>query len=109
MESDRERLQQLIALITEKRGEHTVVLDMREFSLGVDYFVITEGGSVKQLRAIAERIIEGSPEQLFQQEGQESGDWIVLDYGEIMIHIFAPATRCFYDLEGLWGDTVVQL
>lgn len=106
---ERARLAELLALIREKRGERTVVLDMRSFSLGTDYFFITEGGSAKQLRAIAENIITGFPSRLLHEDGQDSRNWIVLDYGDIMVHIFAPEARRFYDLEGLWGDTVVTL
>ena len=106
---DRARLAKLLALIRGKRGEQTVVLDMRSFSLGTDYFVITEGNNPKQLRAIAENIIEGFPSRLLHREGQDSRSWIVLDYGDIMVHILAPEARRFYDLEGLWGDTVISL
>jgi ribosome-associated protein len=107
--NDRTRLLQLLALIREKRGERTVVLDMQSFSLGTDYFVVTEGNNPKQLRAIAENIIEGFPNRLLHREGQDSRSWIVLDYGDIMVHILAPEARRFYDLEGLWGDTVLNL
>jgi ribosome-associated protein len=105
----RDRLIKLLTLICEKRGEHTTFLDMRNFSLGTDYFVITEGGSSKHLRAIAENIVSGFPSRLLHREGQGSPNWTVLDYGEIMVHIFAPEARRFYDLEGLWGDTVVSV
>jgi len=105
----RARLAKLLALIREKRGEDSVILDLRSFSLGIDYFIITEGGSAKHLRAIAENIVSGFPRRLLHQEGQDSPHWIVLDYGEIMIHIFAPEARRFYDLEGLWGDVAVTI
>ena len=107
--ADRARLAKLLALIREKRGAETVVLDMRDFSLGTDYFIVTEGNNAKQLRAIAENIIEGFPYRLLHREGQDSRSWTVLDYGDIMVHILAPEARRFYDLEGLWGDTVINL
>lgn len=109
LRDDRARLTKLLELIGEKRGEQTVVLDMHSFSLGTDYFVITEGNNPKQLRAIAENIIEGFANRLLHREGQDSRRWIVLDYGDIMVHILAPEARRFYDLEGLWGDIVINL
>lgn len=104
-----ETLRQVIKLIAEKKGEKTVVLDMREFPIPTDYFVITAGDNAKHVKAIAENISENLSLKLNQSEGWDSKGWIVLDYGAVMIHVFQRELRRFYDLEGLWGDTEIRL
>jgi ribosome-associated protein len=97
-------LRELLALIAEKKGEEPVVLDMREFSIPTDFFVITHGDNPKHVKAIAENILEKLPKEPLRSEGWESKRWIVLDYGDFIVHIFERDLRRFYDLEGLWGD-----
>ena len=104
-----ESLRQVINFIAEKKGEKTVILDMREFPIPTDFFVITEGDNAKHVKAIAENISEKLSNPLHQSEGWDSKGWIVLDFGEIMIHVFQRDLRRFYDLEGLWGDTEIRL
>jgi len=108
--SDTEKtLRELLTLIAEKKGEEPVVLDMREFSIPTDFFVITHGDNPKHVKAIAENILEKLPKEPLRSEGWESKRWIVLDYGDFIVHIFERDLRRFYDLEGLWGDAPVQL
>ncbi len=104
-----ETLRSIIQLISDKKGEKTVILDMREFPLPTDFFVIAEGDNPKHVKAIAENILENVQKPILQSEGWESKSWIVLDFGEIMVHVFQRDLRRFYDLEGLWGDTEVRL
>ncbi len=108
--SDTEKiLRELLALIAEKKGEEPVVLDMREFPIPTDFFVITHGDNPKHVKAIAENILEKLPKEPLRSEGWESKRWIVLDYGDFIVHIFERELRRFYDLEGLWGDAPVRL
>ncbi len=110
LELDTERtLRELVALIAEKKGEQTVILDMRGFSIPTDFFIITHGENPKHVKAIAENIVEKFPKEIVRSEGWESKNWIVLDYGDMIIHIFQKELRRFYDLEGLWGDVPVHL
>lgn len=110
LELDTERtLREIIALIAEKKGEQTVILDMREFSIPTDFFVITQGDNPKQVKAIADSILEKLPREILRSEGWESKNWIVLDYGDLIVHIFQKDLRRFYDLEGLWGDAPLRL
>lgn len=104
-----ELLRQVINLISEKKGEKTVILDMRELPIPTDFFVITAGDNAKHVKAIAENIAEKLPNPLHQSEGWDSKGWIVLDFGEVMVHVFQRELRRFYDLEGLWGDTEIRL
>jgi ribosome-associated protein len=92
----------------ELRGQDIVVLDMRSCSQLFDYFVIVTGTSRRQLHAISEEIDRVMQEQ-FQDhrlgiEGFEASRWIVLDYGDVVIHLFDEETRQYYSLEELWAD-----
>lgn len=80
---------------------------MAQFSSFTDYFVICDGQSSRQVKAIARHIKEKAGEAGFEPlgiEGYTEGQWVLLDYGEIVIHIFHKPIREFYDLERLWVD-----
>jgi ribosome-associated protein len=109
MKETEKTLRELLVLIAEKKGEEPVVLDMREFPIPTDFFVITHGDNPKHVTAIAENILEKLPKEPLRSEGWESKRWIVLDYGDFIVHIFERDLRRFYDLEGLWGDAPVRL
>ena len=92
----------------ETRASYIRVLDLRELTPVVDYFVIATGSSRRQMHAMADEIEKAVKQKLhdFKRggEGYEEGRWIVLDYGNVMIHLFDPDARGYWDLEGLWGD-----
>ena len=72
-----------------------------------DFFVICSGGSTRQTRAIAEAVRTGKREQRVRParvEGDREGEWILLDYLDVVVHVFTPATRDFYRLEALWAE-----
>lgn len=79
-------------------------MDLEDASWGTDFFVITEADNPKQLRAIAENIRQGLSQKPLTVEGLDSKTWIVLDYGDVLVHIFERKAREFYDLEGLWDE-----
>ena len=85
-----------------------VVLDVGEVLSITGWFVITSGASSRQVRAIAEGIEEdialaGGPKPL-RVEGLDDGTWVLVDYGDVVVHVFDDETRAFYDLERLWRD-----
>lgn len=92
----------------ENRGENIVVLDMREITPVFDYFVIATGNSRRQLHAISEEIERVLKEELKDKrmgiEGYDESRWILLDYGNVVIHLFDEETRDFYALEDFWGQ-----
>jgi len=92
----------------DKKAVDIVVLDMRAVTGVADYFVICTGGSdlhVKAIyEAIEERIREVCQERPWHREGQDHRQWVLLDYVDLVVHIFSPEKRAFYDLERLWGD-----
>jgi len=102
-------LREILRLIEEKKGEETLILDLKDAPLGTDYFVITEADNPKQLRAIVQNLQEGLDRAPLAVEGLDSPNWIVLDYGDVIVHVFDKRARRFYDLEGLWGEKVVVL
>lgn len=91
----------------EKQASDIVILDMREVSSLADYFMICAGANDKQTRAIAEEIKHNLKEKGIQcshMEGAVEGKWIVMDFFDVLVHIFSHEAREFYQLERLWGD-----
>jgi ribosome-associated protein len=90
-----------------KKAKDIRILDIRDISPIADYFVICSGGSSIQVKAIAEEIEDKMGEQQLQplhKEGYDSARWILLDYGNVIAHVFHQEDREFYDLERLWAD-----
>jgi len=92
----------------ENRGRNIVVLDLRGQTEIFDFFVVVSGTSRRQLHAISEEIDHAMEEELGDRrlgiEGYEESRWILLDYGDVVIHLFEPETRANYALEDLWGQ-----
>jgi ribosome-associated protein len=92
----------------ENRGEDIVILDMRQITPVFDYFVIATGNSRRQLHAISEEIERVLKEELKDKrmgiEGYDESRWILLDYGNVVIHLFDQETREFYALEDFWSQ-----
>lgn len=94
-------------LALEKKGEDITLLEMDEITTACDYFVIITGLSEIQNRAIADHIEKSLREDglhLKHKEGYENGKWILLDYLDVVVHIFKPDMRLYYNLESLWAD-----
>ena len=90
-----------------KKAKDVIIMDMRKISNATDFFVICSGTSTKAIEAIAEGIIdtlEKAGTKLGHIEGGNNALWVLLDYGDAIVHIFYSTTREFYNLEGLWGD-----
>jgi ribosome-associated protein len=90
-----------------KNGADILVLDVDKLTTIADYFVICSGTSTPQIRAIAdeiERILLGEEEIPVHVEGYFDANWILMDYGRVVVHIFRQETREFYSLEHLWAD-----
>lgn len=94
-------------ILDEFRGQDVVVLDLTKVTPIVDYFVMATGTSSRQMRAIGDevsRVLKREGSRPIGVEGQETGTWILQDYGDIVVHLFTPETRKLYDLEHLWAD-----
>ena len=83
-----------------------VVLDVHELTLIADYFVIASGANQRHVKSLADRLIDGPgfSRRPNHVEGYALGRWILLDYGDVVVHVFLDEERSFYGLERLWGD-----
>jgi ribosome-associated protein len=92
----------------ENRGRDIVILDLRELTCIFDFFVLVSGTSRRQLHAISEEIDRVLEKELGDRrlgiEGYEESRWILLDYGDVVVHMFEPETRAYYAIEELWGQ-----
>ena len=94
-------------LAAERHCTDIVVLDLTGISPATDYFVIATGTSDRQMRTVADEICDEARKQIFQRFGRagyEQARWILLDFVDVVIHIFDKQYRDYYDLELLWGD-----
>ena len=88
-----------------KKAEDIVVLNVGEVSSLADHFVVCSGQSQRQTQAIADAVVDELRSEGWRPlgvEGHQRGDWILLDYGDLVVHVFTPEKRAFYDLERLW-------
>ena len=95
-------------LLMDKKAKDPVILDVREITLVSDYFVIVTGTSVTHVQALANHLVTSLKETYnfspLHKEGLDTGNWVLLDYDSVIVHIFLEETREFYNLERLWGE-----
>ena len=101
-------LQLAIQCADDKKAMNMIALDLREIASFTEFFVIASGANQRQVQAIADEINEQLKKQLRRRavriEGYSSAEWVLLDYGDFIIHLFDKEAREFYDLERLWRD-----
>lgn len=103
-----EALKQLVIdALEDMKGKEIRVLDVRGKSSITDIMVVASGSSMRQVKSLAERVVErakqaGTPP--LGVEGERESDWIVVDLGDVVVHVMLPETRDFYNLEKLWGE-----
>lgn len=103
----------IIQGMQENKAKEIVSLNLKEIETAVcDYFIICHGTSNTHVSAIAGSIIDETIKTLkdkpFNREGLENGEWILLDYGNVVVHVFQRETRDFYNIEKLWGDADID-
>ena len=102
------RAQIAARVAAENRGRDIVILDLRELTPVFDFFVLVSGASRRQLHAVSEEIDRVLQDELGDHrlgiEGYEESRWILLDYGDVVVHMFEPETRAYYALEDLWAQ-----
>lgn len=100
----------LAEVAQDRKAIHPIVLDIRPLTVIADYFLIASGRTTVQVQMLSDRIREAaeamgcSPRAV---EGTQEGRWIVLDFGEVVVHLFRDDDRRFYDLERLWGEATL--
>lgn len=93
--------------LEEKKGEDIKVIDISKVSVMADYFIIASGSNRNQVRALVDNVEEELGKAGYsvkQREGYETGSWVLLDFGDVIVHIFDNENRLFYDLERIWRD-----
>ena len=103
----REMAKLAVQALEDKKGEDIKVIDISEVSVLADYFIIASGMNVNQVQALSDNVQEtlGKAGVYSKQvEGYESANWILLDFGDVIVHIFDSENRFFYDLERIWRD-----
>ena len=104
-----ERICTALNAASDKKALDPVVLDLREIASFTDYFVITSGTNARQVQAIADEVVEQLKKQgtrAARMQGYNTGEWVLVDYGDFIVHVFDAKARQFYDLERLWRDAV---
>ena len=109
MSNEKKNTQEILSSILEGiqkvKGQDITILDLREIENAVcSYFVICTGNSNTQVGAISGAVQRQTPQKPWHIEGEQNAEWILLDYVDIVVHIFQRPIREYYDIEGLWGD-----
>jgi len=109
---DKKLLEAIVAGMQEKKAKRVVTVDMTKLNAPCQYFVICEGDSNVQVSAIAyevkDYVRKNANEKPFAADGFENCEWIALDYGSVIVHVFRRETRAFYDIEHLWEDAEIK-
>jgi ribosome-associated protein len=101
-----------VNILEEKKGENIVLLDIRGIAVFADYFVVCTGTSDRMLHALAEAAVDGVRKQAGlrgRSEGLAQDGWVLVDFGDIIVHLFSPERREYYRLEELWSQGKVLL
>jgi len=107
IEDPRAKAEELLKAALSKKAFNPVLMDLRHITTLADYFLIMSGSSAKHVTAVAQNIMEHAKRlqiQRFSSEGIQQGNWALMDYGDVIVHVFQPSVREFYDLEGLWSE-----
>ena len=105
--SSKKILNKIIFLAKDKKAEDIVAMNVSKITSLSEYFVICSAKNLIQVKAIADNIKDNMQENPWRTEGYENGTWIILDYVDIVVHIFFDETRHYYDLEKIWFDAKV--
>ncbi len=100
-------LNHIAQVVYDKKGFNIVAIDVRGCSNLADFFLIAEGNVAQHVQALSKEIyttLAPYKEKPFHTEGDSIGEWVVMDYSTVMIHLFGPGLREIYDLEGLWNN-----
>ena len=107
MNHSSEMVKAAYAALSDKKGEDIRIIDIRNVSVMADYFIIASGSNSNQVQAMVDNVEEelGKMGCICRQvEGYQSANWILMDYGDIIVHVFDRDNRLFYDLERIWRD-----
>ncbi|MDP8233750.1 MAG: ribosome silencing factor [Candidatus Saelkia tenebricola] len=106
-----QRAKFIAGLIQDKKGKDILVMDMKKAVSFADLFIICSADSYRQVKTIADYVTRNAKKEgikVWHSEGYEDANWILLDYGDIIVHIFMEEVRVFYGLERLWRDVPIE-
>ena len=109
---ERENVMKLLGILDNKKALDIIAVDVADKTIVADWFVICSGSSVIQVKAICDEVLEKYEEAgltLRRKEGYTEGRWIVLDFGYVLLHIFHPEEREYYNIERLWTDGATEV
>lgn len=107
IQTSKEMAKMAVEALEDRKGEDVKILDITEISTLADYFIIASGTNINQVQAMADAVQEklGRAGYMTKNvEGYDYGNWILLDFGDIIVHVFDSENRLFYDLERIWRD-----
>ena len=103
----------LVDSIIDKKGNNILLLDIREQAVFSDYFILCNGENARQIKALIETVVESAKKKAGARpwglEGDPDTGWVLVDFGGVIIHLFSPEKRDYYNLEELWSDAHVVL
>lgn len=109
MTDERSLVRQAIELLDDRKAENIVLIDLNEVPIPTSYFVIAETDNTAHAKGLVNALRKGLPTKPNHGEGLNERKWIVLDYGDFVVHVFEKGAREFYDIESLWADHIVDI
>ena len=107
MDQSKNMVKLAVEALEEKKGEDIKIIDIKTVSVIADYFVLASASNINQVQALVDNVEEVLYKVGYscrQKEGNRSSTWILLDYGDMIVHVFSKEDRLFYDLERIWRD-----
>ena len=107
MENSKEKVKLAYEALDEKKGEDIQIIEIKEISIIADYFIIASGSNSLQVDALVKSVTEKLGKNGYEPlriEGIRSASWILMDYGDVIVHVFSREDRLFYNLERIWRD-----
>ena len=105
---DRKILEQILEGLSDAKAENPLILDLRKLTSLADYFVVAHGTNERQVQAmcreVERRLVEGFGRKPLHIEGTQAGQWVLMDYGDFILHLFLAGRREHYNIEGIWAD-----
>jgi len=106
-----ELARRIVDEMADKKGDDILLLDISDVTILADYFVIGTAVSKRQTKAMVDGILQATKDDFdirpWRVEGEAESGWILMDYGDVVVHLFAPEARAYYDLEGFWKEARV--
>ncbi len=102
---------QVVEFALTKKAEDVLLFDLRKITTMADFFVICTGTSSTQVKAIAEAVVQGCKKKgirVYHVEGMSALTWVLIDLVDVVVHVFQPEVRTYYQLERLWGDAKIE-